>query len=875
VADVDSGTLTTTLTVSSGTINVTAGAGVSGNGSANVSITGTAADINAALAGLSYTGNPDFNGADTLTIATTDGAAATDTDTIPITVNAVNDAPALIVTANASFIENAAPELLSPSVDLTDLDDADLTFASVQITDGSFTGDGDVLTVNGATSGTENGITFTWDATLHALIFNGTSSVANYQALLQTVGFQSTSNNPTDFGTRPQRTLTWTVSDGTDATVATSTVNIAAVNDAPQESVDANAAYTENGPPVTPITISPGATASDVDNVNLVSGVVRIVDGWFDGDLLTVNGLQSGTFLGIDFSYDVGLRALVFTHPASVADYQAFLQAVEFSSTSDNPTNFDANPTRTLRWGLSDGNNYSAAAGSTEIAITAVDDPAVAQNDAVATPETSGTASGNLFANNGSGADSDPDAGSAFVVTAVSGGTVGAQFTLPSGALLTVNANGTFSYDPNHVFDYLPADGSGASNLTATDTFSYTITGGDTATVTVTISGVDSNDTLFDTAGIDSLAGGIGNDFYYVSNTGDVVTEAAGAGSDTVVASTNYALPVSNTVEVLNMLGSGLTGTGTAGAETLISTGGPNTLEGRGGDDYYYVYNTLDDVVEAASAGSDTVVASVNYTLRANVEVLNMLGSGLTGTGTAGADTLISTGGPNTLEGLGGDDSYHVNNTNDTVREAPNGGYDIVAATVDYTLPANVEALYMVGSELTGTGSDNADTLLSSGGPNTLEGLGGDDLYYVNNPADRVIEAANGGYDTVMATVSYNLPANVEAMYMNGSGLTGTGSSGNDTLATLGANTLFGGDGSDMFVFFAGADGATVADFDRSDGDILVFSGFGTEAQGASLTPIGGTTDQWRIQSGLDPTHIETITFSNHAALQAGDWVFV
>ena len=78
----------------------------------------------------------------------------------------------------------------------------------------------------------------------------------------------------------------------------------------------------------------------------------------------------------------------------------------------------------------------------------------------------------------------------------------------------------------------------------------------------------------------------------------------------------------------------------------------------------------------------------------------------------------------------------------------------------------------MLGSGLTGTGSGGADTLLSSGGPNTLVGLGGDDLYYVNNTADVVIEAANGGYDTVIATVDYTLPArNVEALYMIGSGL--------------------------------------------------------------------------------------------------------
>ena len=48
-----------------------------------------------------------------------------------------------------------------------------------------------------------NGITFTWNPTLHALVLTGASSVANYQALLQTVAFQLTSENPTDFGASP------------------------------------------------------------------------------------------------------------------------------------------------------------------------------------------------------------------------------------------------------------------------------------------------------------------------------------------------------------------------------------------------------------------------------------------------------------------------------------------------------------------------------------------------------------------------------------------------------------------------------------------------------------------------------------------------
>ena len=49
--------------------------------------------------------------------------------------------------------------------------------------------------------------------------------------------------------------------------------------------------------------------------------------------------------------------------------------------------------------------------------------------------------------------------------------------------------------------------------------------------------------------------------------------------------------------------------------------------------------------------------------------------------------------------------------------ETVNGGGDTVVATVNYTLPANVEALYMIGSGLTGTGSANADSLSAAADP--------------------------------------------------------------------------------------------------------------------------------------------------------------
>ena len=94
---------------------MTAGAGVTGNGSAIVTIAGTAAQINTALAGLTYTGSLDFNGADTLTVATSDGTAV-DTDTIAITVNPVNDAPVNTVPGAQSVAEDTVLPIAGVSV---------------------------------------------------------------------------------------------------------------------------------------------------------------------------------------------------------------------------------------------------------------------------------------------------------------------------------------------------------------------------------------------------------------------------------------------------------------------------------------------------------------------------------------------------------------------------------------------------------------------------------------------------------------------------------------------------------------------------------------------------------------------------------------
>src|SRR5260221_172279 len=120
VNDVDGNLSTTRLTVASGTLNVSlvGGATISSgaNGSATLTLSGTQAQINTALAGLSYQGSLNFNGSDTLTVLSTDSNGATDSDAIAITVNSVNDAPVNTVPGAQAVNEDTALPIAGLSV---------------------------------------------------------------------------------------------------------------------------------------------------------------------------------------------------------------------------------------------------------------------------------------------------------------------------------------------------------------------------------------------------------------------------------------------------------------------------------------------------------------------------------------------------------------------------------------------------------------------------------------------------------------------------------------------------------------------------------------------------------------------------------------
>jgi Ca2+-binding RTX toxin-like protein len=309
--------------------------------------------------------------------------------------------------------------------------------------------------------------------------------------------------------------------------------------------------------------------------------------------------------------------------------------------------------------------------------------------------------------------------------------------------------------------------------------------------------------------GADTLIGGLGDDTYVVDNAGDVVTEQVGEGTDTVQSSITYSLPANVEALVLtgtaningtgNALANGLTGN--AGANTLDGGTGADTMSGGAGNDTYIVDDPGDVVIEAAGGGTDTVRASISYTLPANVENLVLTGTASINaagndvnnslTGNAGNNLLDGGLGADTMAGGAGDDTYIVDNPTDVVTESSGAGTDSVLASVTFTLSSNVDNLVLTGTgNINGTGSSLANTITGNAGNNLLNGAGGadtligglgDDTYVVDNAGDVVTEQVGEGTDTVQSSVTYTLPANVENIVLTGSSAANAGRPGSST----------------------------------------------------------------------------------------------
>lgn len=229
---------------------------------------------------------------------------------------------------------------------------------------------------------------------------------------------------------------------------------------------------------------------------------------------------------------------------------------------------------------------------------------------------------------------------------------------------------------------------------------------------------------------------------------------------------------------------------GGAGNDNLHGGKGKDILKGGKGNDTYLVDDLLDKVREKAGQGTETVRAKVNYTLGNNLENLVLLGSAnLNGTGNSLNNNLIGNAGNNALSGGAGNDTIDGGVGNDVI----DGGV----------------------------------------GADRMKGGLGDDLFYVDDAADVVLEDINGGIDKVITTVAtYAKPANVEFIEYVGTGnfsvnFSGNGNSsptGNQVVSGVGNDRIIGGAGNDNFSSGAGND-----TLDGGAGDDMLDGGAGDD----------------------------------------------
>lgn len=420
----------------------------------------------------------------TIAFAATDGASsAVVSKQVSITSN--NTAPALSGGGNTvNFTEDGSPVAVNPAIAVSDPDDTDIDSATIQITAGGTPGEDELLI------GVHPGITSDYTPATGTLTLTGPATLATFQAALRDVGYRNT--NTAQPSAAP-RTVTFTINDGeADSNPQSTTVNITQAPDAPLLTAGTGNTKTfiEGG---TSVAVDDLITVTDVDSTNLTGAEVQIAGGYDAGsDLLSVSSAD-----GISGTYDPADGLLTLNGTSSVANYQAALRRVQFSSSSENPTS-----TRLVNFRATDGAANSSTVGHQVLLQNVNDAPALGsggtlnytENDAAAVispsltlTDVDGPQISGATVSVSSGYQSGQD-----VLSFVNGGGITGSWNAATGILtLSGNASAAGYQAALRTVRYVntsenPSETPRTLTYTATDTGTPIESGSTTATINVT-----------------------------------------------------------------------------------------------------------------------------------------------------------------------------------------------------------------------------------------------------------------------------------------------------------------------------------------------------------------------------------------------------
>ncbi|NCR19167.1 MAG: hyalin, partial [Microcystis aeruginosa LL13-03] len=269
-----------------------------------------------------------------------------------------------------------------------------------------------------------------------------------------------------------------------------------------------------------------------------------------------------------------------------------------------------------------------------------------------------------------------------------------------SSKVITVNVQGDTTVELNENFTVTLSNATNGATIT-TATATGTIQNDDVAVPTLTIAATNANQTegnsgskaftftvtrAVNTTGTNNVNWAVTGSGSNPANASDfagsvlpsgTVSFAAGEtskvitvnvlGDTTVEPNENFTVTLSNATNGATITTATATGTiqnddfiGTSGSDTLAGTSGADALTGLAGNDTYTVNNAGDLVIEALNQGTDTVQASIAYTLANNVENLLLTGTvNLNGTGNGLNNQITGNSGNNNLNGAAGNDTLN------------------------------------------------------------------------------------------------------------------------------------------------------------------------------------------------------------------------
>ena len=703
-------------------------------------------------------------------------------------------------------------------------------------------------------------------------MLTGTATILEYQAAIRAVRFSNTSQNPSTV----DRTIDVTVNDGfLNSNVATTTVNVISVNDAPVGTADTIITNITTGAIVVPTW---ALLANDVDPDGPALNLTAVN---------TANGLGALALGGGSVSFtDTGGAGGTFNY--AISDTIATDANTTATVTRDVTGNIDGGTGNDILVGGATANTFDGGLGNDIIFAGGGNDSIVWNANGNAGPT-----DGRDFVNGGTGTDTFTVNGNGTVETFIlytraAATADGIAINRPDTEIL-ITRNGVVIAELVDIQELIINTGAGADTIIPRGDFSQTTL----SLNTITINGTAADDTV-DISALNSA-----HRIVFRSNGGndtivgtlrpqDVIEVPAGNNpADYVLESDNgETKTLSNGSHSITFVGEGVPQLKSAGSDddeeedddcdNEGSNSGSNddddqsddeTEDDESEDDEFEDDESEDDELEGDGSEDDESEddefeddeddddgqqpapnPGTGGSALPFVVYLGVAGGG-TGVGGALGDILSGLDGADALFGMGGDDSLVGHGGNDNL--VAGDGNDLVFGD-----DGNDTVLAGAGDDTVFGGNGN-DTIWADGGNDRITGGEGSDVIDAGDGNDTIYASLNDGndvisggagtdtidYQAITAALTINLGANgsgsASSAQSGNDALNGIenvkGGAGNDTITASNAhNVLDGGAGDDTFVF----NSAAAADGDRIDGFTL---GDTIDLTSFMPVPVGGT----------------------------------